>query len=142
MRNLPQGVGIDYNGQIEVLGFLEDKTHPAKCALVPAQARSKQDTVQPGQPDLNVLDAVLLVQHRVDDQLRAVRLDHSASVLFTEDMHQVGASLKSRDGSKVWGASVHDTAAEDCHPPTFSLVKGVSESRYKRTSSLLQLHLL
>ena len=68
---------------------------PAQHGLVPPKAGPDDDTVQAGEPGVHLLHAVLLVEDRVDDQLRAVAPDHSTSRGLTEDVDTVSPSPQS-----------------------------------------------
>ena len=65
---------------------------PAQHRLVPAKAGTDDNTVQAGQPGVHLLHAVLLVEDRVDDQLRAVASNHCSSRGLTEDVDTVSPS--------------------------------------------------
>ena len=68
---------------------LKTSDRPAQHGLVPAEAGADDDTVQAGEPGVHLLHAVLLVQHRVDHQLRAVAADDGGRRGFTEDVDTV-----------------------------------------------------
>ena len=69
---------------------LKTSDRPAQHGLVPAEAGADDDTVQAGEPGVHLLHAVLLVQHRVDHQLRAVVPDDSSGRSLAEDVDTVG----------------------------------------------------
>ena len=85
----------DLNKIVILLNNSRPGDRPAQHGLVPAKAGPDDDTVQAGEPGVHLLHAVLLVEDRVDDQLRAVATDHCSSRGLTEDVDTVSSSLES-----------------------------------------------
>ena len=91
---VPEAIGVEDNRQLESLDPFQDESQPPSHALVATKTRTKHDTVEPGKPVLDLLEAVLLVKNRVDHQLGTVTSHHSTGLLLTEDVHNVGATAK------------------------------------------------
>ena len=95
VHQVPQTVTVDDDWNIEIHDLLQHQRDSAQHGLVPAQAGPDDDTVEARQPGVHLLHAVLLVEDRVDDQLRAVVADDRSSRGLTEDVDTVSSSPQS-----------------------------------------------
>ena len=81
--------------------------------------------MEPGQPEIDLLQGVLRVQNWVDNQLGTVGLDDLPGLLLAHHVDQVGTGLEGGDGREVGRARVHDAAAEHADSAALALVQVV-----------------
>ena len=100
----------EYFQKVEILLKIKISGGPAQHGLVPAQTRADDDTVEARQPSVHLLHPVLLVQHRVDHQLRAVGPDDGSSRGLTEDVDTVSPCLESSGPASMISQVRHQTS--------------------------------
>ena len=93
---VPQTVPVDDDRDGERHDLLQHQRDPAQHGLVPAQTGPDHDTVEPGEPGVHLLHAVLLVKDGVDHQGGAEAADDVGRGDLAEDVDTVRPCVEGR----------------------------------------------